>query len=145
MKAVQNYSITITVDKSPQEVFAAINKVGEWWHGEPGVIGKTDKLGDVFTYQYGDTHLSTQKVTELVPGKKIVWDIIDATLSFTKDTKEWKGTKVIFEIIKKGDKTAVHFTHVGLVPNFECYKDCSNAWGYFIKSCLKNFITTGKA
>ncbi len=90
-------------------------------------------------------HHSTQKVTEFIPGKKVVWHVLDSQLSFVKDKSEWKGTDIIFEIAEKGDKTEVRFTHVGLVPAYECYGNCSNAWGLLINGNLRKLITTGKA
>jgi hypothetical protein len=35
--------------------------------------------------------------------------------------------------------------HVGLVPRFQCYDDCSGAWGTLINENLRKLITTGKA
>jgi len=144
MKKDQNYTTTLTLDKTPKEVFAAINNVRGWWTGEPGIEGSTDKLGDEFTYRYTPHHYSKQKITEFIPGKKIVWLVVDSSINFVKDKSEWKGTKITFEIAKKGDKTEVRFTHVGLVPDIECYGACSNAWGSYIKSSLRNLITKGK-
>jgi len=141
----QDFTTTILVDQSPKEVFNVINNVRKWWTGEPGVEGSTDKLGDEFTYRYKDLHYSKQKVTELIPGKKVVWLVTDSKLNFIKDKQEWTGTKISFDITKKGDKTAVRFTHVGLVPDIECYGDCSNAWSSYIKSSLRNFIAKDKA
>lgn len=63
---------------------------------------------------------------------------------FTKDKVEWNGTKIIFEISKKGSKTEIRFTHQGLIPRLECYDSCSNAWGSIINGSLKSFIATGK-
>jgi hypothetical protein len=48
------------------------------------------------------------------------------------------------KIAKKGDKTEVRFTHVGLVPGHVCYGACSNAWGSYINGSLRSLITTGK-
>jgi hypothetical protein len=140
----RNFTTAFTVDQTPEEAFAAINNVRGWWTGEPGVEGSTDKLGDEFTYRYKPHHYSKQKVTELVPGKKIVWLVLDSAINFVADKSEWKGTTIIFEIAKKSAKTEVRFTHVGLVPNFECYSACSNAWGPYINGSLQNLIT-GKA
>src|SRR5450631_3222002 len=139
----QDFTAAFTVDQTPEEAFAAINNVRQWWSGEPGIEGSTDKLGDEFTYRYGDVHYSKQMVTELVPGKKVVWLVLDAHLDFTKDKTEWNGTEITFEISKKGNKTEVRFTHVGLVPDSECFDSCSNAWGFYINSSLRNLITTG--
>ena len=122
-----NFTTAFTVDQTPEEAFAAINNVRGWWTGEPGAEGSTDKLGDEFTYRYKPHHYSKQKVMELVPGKKVVWLVLDSAINFVADKSEWKGTTITFEIAKKGDKTEVRFTHVGLVPNFECYSACSNA------------------
>jgi hypothetical protein len=138
----QNFTATFTVDQTPEEAFTAINNVRGWWSGE--IQGHTDKLGDEFTYRYQNVHRSKQKITELVPGKKVVWHVLDGYLKFTQDETEWTGTDITFDISKKGAKTEVRFTHVGLVPEFECFDKCSNAWGFYIKDSLRNFITTGK-
>jgi hypothetical protein len=138
----QNYTTSFTVDQTPEEAFAAINNVRGWWSGE--IEGSTNKLGDEWTYRYKDIHYSKQKITELVPGKKIVWLVLDSSLNFVEDKKEWNGTKITFEIAKKGGKTQVAISHVGLVPEVECYDACSNAWGGYINSSLRNLITKGK-
>ena len=142
--ATSDFTTTFLVDQTPKEVFNAINNVREWWTGEPGIEGSTDKLGDEFIYRYKDLHYSKQKITELIPGKKVVWLITDSKLNFIKDKQEWTGTKIIFEIDKKGDKTEVRFTHAGLVPDIECYDDCSNAWSSYINGSLQNFTTKAK-
>ena len=138
----QNYTATFTVDQTPKEVFAAITNVRGWRSGN--IEGGTDKLGDEFTYRYEDVHYSKQKITELIPGKKLSWLVLDSYLSFVKDKTEWNGTKVIFDITKKGDKTELRFTHVGLVPQYECYDACTDAWSGYIKGSLRNLITKGK-
>lgn len=139
----QNFSTTFLVDQTPEEVFNAINNVRGWWSGE--ISGETNKLNSEFTYQVENIHFSKQKISELVPGKKIVWHVSDASLNFVNDKTEWKGTEIIFEIAKKYGKTEVRFTHKGLVPDFECYDQCSNAWGMLVNGNLRKLITTGEA
>ncbi len=138
----QNFTITFAVDQTPEEAFAAINNVRGWWSGE--IEGSTDNLGDEFTYRYKDVHYSKQEITELIPDTKVVWLVLDSYLNFTKDKTEWMGTEIIFEVSKKGDKTEIRFTHLGLVPEYECFNACSNAWDFFINSSLRSLITTGK-
>jgi uncharacterized protein YndB with AHSA1/START domain len=138
----QDFTTSFTVEQSPEDVFKAINNVRGWWSGE--VDGKPDRLGAEFTYRYTNMHRSTQKVTEFIPGKKVVWHITDAELTFVKDKKEWIGTDIVFEIAREGGKTEVRFTHVGLVPVFECYSGCSGAWGALVGTNLRKLITTGE-
>jgi len=138
----QNFTTTISVDKSPEEVFKAINNVRGWWSGQ--IEGETDKLGAEFTYRYKDVHRSKQKVKELIPGKRVVWQVLDSSLSFRKEN-EWTGTDIVFDIAQKDGKSEVRFTHVGLVPAFQCYGDCSGAWGVLINENLRKLINTGEA
>jgi uncharacterized protein YndB with AHSA1/START domain len=138
----QNFTTTFTVAQSPAEVFAAINDVRGWWSGK--IDGSTDRLGDEFTYRYEDVHYSKQKITELVPDQRVVWLVVDSSLNFVKDAAEWNGTEITFDVTSEDDGTHVRFTHVGLVPDDECFDACSNAWGFLLNESLKNFITEGE-
>ena len=137
----QDYTATFSVSRSPKEVFDAINNPRGWWSVE--IEGATNKVGSVFKYHYEDAHRCRIKVTELIPGKKVSWLVLDNYFNFTKDKSEWKGTRIDFDITKKGDKTEVRFIHHGLDPSYECYNVCSNAWGSYIKGSLRSLIMTG--
>lgn len=138
----QNYTANISVDQTPEKAFDAIRNVRGWW--SEAITGSTDKVGDEFNYHYQKLHNCTMKLIELLPGKRVAWQVTKNYFSFTEDRTEWMGTKVIFDISKKGDKTAIHFTHEGLVPAYECFNVCSDAWGNYIRSSLKSLIETGK-
>ncbi len=140
--SAQDFTATFTVEQTPEEVFPAVNNVRGWWSGD--IEGKTDQLGAVWTYRYGDVHYSQQEIAELIPGQRIAWHVLDGYLNFTQDRTEWTGTDIIFDISEKGNETEVRFTHRGLVPEFECFDNCSNAWGFYINSSLRSLITTGK-
>ncbi|MCW3070331.1 MAG: ATPase [Bacteroidetes bacterium] len=137
-----DFKTTIMVDQSPKEVFSAINNVDGWWQGE--IKGSSHKLNDEFTYRMEDFHFSKQKLVEIIPDKKVIWLVTESKLNFVKDKSEWTGTKIIFEISEINNKTQVSFTHLGLIPRFECYGDCSNGWSQLIQKSLFSFITTGK-
>jgi Activator of Hsp90 ATPase homolog 1-like protein len=141
-KKSRDFTATFTVDQTPEQAFEAITNVRGWWSGE--IDGPTDELGGEFTYRYQDIHYSKQKVTELVRGKRVVWLVLDSYLEFIEDKREWNGSRVIFDIARKGDKTEVRFTHAGLVPAHECYGACSSAWSSYIRGSLRSLIATGK-
>ena len=137
-----SFTLTISVDQTPHEAFEAINDVRSWWSGE--IDGPTDELGGEFTYRYSKMHSSKQKITELVPGKRVVWRVVDSHLGFTKNQQEWTGTRMIFDIARKGDMTEVRFTHEGLVPTLECYDACFEGWTKLVQGNLRSLIATAK-
>jgi uncharacterized protein YndB with AHSA1/START domain len=137
----QNFQSTILVDQSPEEVFAAIINPRKWWTGE--IQGNTARVGDEFSYRYGDLHYSKQKITELDPGRKVTWQVVDSHLTGPEDPTEWTGTEIIFEITPQDTQTELRFSHIGLVAEFECFDSCSNAWGFYINGSLRRLITTG--
>jgi uncharacterized protein YndB with AHSA1/START domain len=138
----EDFTTTILVDQTPKEVFDAILNVRGWWSEE--IEGSTDELNAEFDYHYEDVHRSKMKIVELIPNKKVVWLVLDNYFKFTKDETEWKGTKITFEIAEKDGKTALCFTHVGLVPEYECYEVCREGWSTYIHNSLHSLITTGK-
>ena len=138
----KDFTTTILVDQTPKQAFEAINNVRGWWFGD--IEGRTEKLNDEFTYQFKEFHYSKQRLVEFIPDKQVVWLVTDSSLNFVEDKDEWTGTKISFEVSKKGDKTEVRFTHEGLVPEQECFDACSNAWGDYIQKSLRSLISTGK-
>ena len=138
-----DFTTTIIVDQTPEQVFSAINNPQAWWSGE--IEGSSGKLNDEFTYRYKDFHLSKQRIVEVIPGKKVVWLVTESQINYVEDIIEWTDTKMIFEISEQENKTQLRFTHQGLVPEIECFDSCSNSWSQLIQQGLFNLITTGKA
>ncbi len=136
-----NFTSSFTVSQSPLEAFEAITNVCGWWSGE--VDGRTDAAGEEFTYRYGDVHYSKQRITELDPGVSVSWHVLDSYLDFVADHDEWTGTDIRFDISGGDGGTEVRFTHVGLVPEDQCFEGCSSAWSFYINKSLQSLITTG--
>ena len=86
MTATTDFTTTIIVDQTPEEVFNAINNTRAWWSGE--IEGSTGKLNDEFIYQYKDFHLSTQRIVEMIPGKKVVWLVTESQINYVEDKRE---------------------------------------------------------
>ena len=138
----QSFTTTLVVNQTPEKVFDAITNVRGWWSEE--IDGSMEKLNDEFAYHYKDVHQARMKLIEIIPNKKVVWLVMNNHFNFTKDPGEWTGNKIIFEISKQGDSTQLQFTQLGLVPEYECYDICKNAWGNYINNSLRSLITTGK-
>lgn len=136
-----DFTTNIVVDKDAATAFNAITNFRAWWSEE--IEGTTDQLNESFFYHYQEVHLCKCKLVELVPDKKLVYLVTDNQFSFTTDKTEWIGTKLIFEIIPEGSQTKIVFTHEGLVPDYECYNVCHDAWTSYIQGSLHSLITTG--
>ena len=149
-----NYTTTIEVAKSPMDVFDHVNDVPNWWAKDAGEAfsgqktefkGQSTKLNDEFIVRSGDRHYSLQKLIEVIPDKKVVWQVTDCKMNWLENDKtEWMNTKMIFEIAPRGEKTILTFTHEGLVPEKECFANCQKGWDFFIKERLLTSITNNK-
>lgn len=140
--ATNNFTTSFEVDQSPAEVFNAVTNVRGWWSED--IEGNTAKLNDEFDYHYKDAHRAKMKLIEVVPEKKVVWQVLSNYFDFTNDKNEWTGNKIIFEITRNDNKTRLQFTQEGLTPAYECYNICHDAWSNYIKNSLRSLITTGK-
>lgn len=138
----QDFTATIWVEQSPHEVFEAAKNFRAWWSEE--IEGDTGKLNEVFFYHFKDTHLCKIKLIKLIPDKELVYHLVDNHFSFTTDKSELTNTKLIFTISSEGGKTKLLFTHEGLVPDYECFEVCCDAWSKHIENSLFDLITFGK-
>jgi Activator of Hsp90 ATPase homolog 1-like protein len=136
-----NYATSFYVTQTPAEVIAAITNVRGWWSGE--IVGRTDTVGEAFDYRFQDMHRCRIAVTEIVPDRKVAWHVLDNYFSFTADKTEWTGTDVVFDIVSTADGTKITFTHIGLIPEYECFDVCSDGWSAAIRGSLQALITTG--
>jgi hypothetical protein len=138
----KSFTATILVEQSASKTFNDIKNFRGWWSEE--IEGNTDQLNEEFFYHYKDIHLCRLKLVEMIADEKLVYLVIDNEFNFVEDKTEWVGTRLIFEISSEGEKTKVQFTHDGLVPEYDCYKVCNDAWSGYIKKSLFKLITTGK-
>lgn len=138
----QDFTTSFTVNATAQQVFDAVTNVRGWW--SENIEGSTRKLNDEFLYHYQDVHRCRIRITEVQANTKVVWHVLDNHFKFTEDKSEWKDTHVIFEITEKNGQTELKFTHKGLVPAYECYQVCHDAWTHYVQDSLKQLITTGK-
>ena len=139
----ENYSYSFTTTKTPTEVFKVLQDIKQWWSGlyNETIKGKSDTLNDEFTFMAGEgVHYSKQKLVTLQPDKKIAWLVTESNLNFLKKTDEWNDTRIQFDLAKDANGTKVTFTHEGLVPQIECYSDCSSAWSGYLGNLKKRLV-----
>ncbi len=82
-KQAESYTSTFTVGHTVDQVFDAVNNPRGWWSQE--IVGATDQVGAEFEYHYKDVHRCTVRVTELVPGRRVAWLVVDNYFNFVQD------------------------------------------------------------
>jgi hypothetical protein len=135
------FTTTFRTSATPEEVFDAIADVRGWWSED--ITGACAGVGDEFTFSVPGVHYSRILVTEFEPEARIAWLVLENRMTYVADQSEWVGTTISFEIVPKGDTTEVRFTHIGLVPAYECFDSCSTAWTGLMQHSLSSLIATG--
>ena len=96
----KDFTATIELEKSTQDVFKTITEdVAKWWGGND-LEGSSTKLNEEFVIQHSGAHYSKQKLVEVIPDRKVVWLVTSSHLNWLeKDKGEWTNTKIVFEIL----------------------------------------------
>jgi uncharacterized protein YndB with AHSA1/START domain len=114
-----------------------------WWTATCDVgIG----VGARSTFRFGQTH-NVMRIVSLEPDAEVRWQCIEqhhhAPDQLTR-TDEWAGTSVVFQLVAESpSSTLLHFEHIGLIPELECYGICYGGWNHFLGTSLKGFVETG--
>ena len=140
-----DYTTGFWVDQPPAKVLAVIGDVGAYWAPAGNLAGATidgaaHKPGDEFTYRDRGIEYCRFQVSEIVPGRRAVWRVLDSRLAWVEDHDEWNGTEVVFELSPEGRGTRLRFTHRGLTPRLDCYRECSRGWGGVIADSLQGLL-----
>src|SRR5579862_8459963 len=104
-----DFSISISAEISADEAIKMISNVPGWW----GVTfaGSTEKQNDQFTVKMTGDSFFNFTVTELVPGKRMVWLVTDCYMPWYSDKTEWTNTRLIFDLNEHDGITELTFTH----------------------------------
>ncbi|MDQ4489155.1 SRPBCC domain-containing protein [Sinomonas sp. ASV486] len=119
---------------SPDDVYAALTTIeglSGWW--ARNTTGKTD-VGGVIAFRFVPGGFD-MKVIESVPGKKVLWEVVDGPA-------EWIGTHVSWDLSQAGDYTIVLFAHEGWAEPVEFMHHCSTKWATYLLS-LKQLLESG--
>lgn len=132
-----DYRIHINANITASEAFKRINAVSDWWAKD--FTGRSQQLGDTFTVRFGNTFVDF-KITEVVPDERVIWKVIDSHLPWLQNKDEWTGTTVVWEVTQVNGITQIGMTHVGLVPDVECYGKCELGWNFYVGESLRKLM-----
>lgn len=139
-----NYSIEFVCPASAEKVFHALTKnIHHWWTTN---IEGVSEVGAQLKFTFGSTY-KVMQVEKLVPQKCVVWKCTEAHIDLAelKNKSEWVGTTLRWDIAEVNtNQTEIHFQHIGLTPEVECYGICSMAWESFLTKSFQNYLLTGK-
>lgn len=140
--ATENFSTSIITDIAPAEALQKISRIADWWG--VGFEGSAEQQGNQFVIKMGAEAWFNFTVSELIPGKKVVWHVDDCYMPWYDDKTEWKDHNMLFELSETDDQTQLTFTHEGLVAGIACFKDCVPGWTHWITRSLLSYFNTGQ-
>ena len=125
----------VSIDAEPTPVFEALTTLdglcGWWTHT---TSGGTD-LGDSLEFRFGD-HVTTMEIETLDDQQHVEW-------LCTGSHPQWRGTRVAFRLIPRGEKTTLRFDHRDWQEADDFFALCSTKWATFLLS-LKELVETGE-
>lgn len=138
VRAIKDFSTTFTVPASRTAVFKAITTPKDWW--DDHIEGTAAKAGGEFRFDTDDQYAEF-RVEEAEEGDRLVWHT--ESTGKEKEDRDWDDTSLIFELSdseeEKGE-TQVTFTHRGMHPHEEGYKETVEAWRERIQDRLEPLI-----
>ena len=136
-----NYHSSITAGITPDEAYAHIANVQGWW--ARNFTGNASATGDTFTVRFGDTYVEFE-IRDAKPGQSVNWYVTGCHLPWLTDKTEWNGTTVNWVITPDAGGVRIDMTHIGLVPEVECFEACQKGWDGHVNGSLHNLMTEGK-
>ena len=139
----KNFTSSISAEISAEEAIKKISNVPGWW----GITfsGNADKQNDQFIVKMGGDSFFNFTVSELIPGKRVVWLITDCNMPWYADKKEWANTKLIFDLTEKNGVTDLIFTHEGLHRKLSAGRIVNRAGPIGSKQAYFLILRLGKA
>lgn len=122
---------------TPEKIYAAVTTqkgIASWWSVTNNA---TPEEGSVYRIYFGSDYYKEIKVVELVPNKKVTWEVLDAH-------PEWVNTRIIFDISMGNSGAELRFSHSGWKDYTDMFAQCSHHWGLFLQN-LKAYAERNKA
>ena len=133
----RDFEWTKTLAAPGEAVLAALSTpdaISSWWCA---TSGSADVGGSLEMASRSGSKMLDVRVEPAAAGQ-VVWSVREAPL-----TPEWVGTTLVFEVGEAGDGATLHFRHVGLTPQCECFDMCQEGWTNALGR-LVTFAETGR-
>lgn len=139
---MKDYNATLTSSHNAEVIFKTITEeMSNWW---APMSGKFVNLGDQASIRFGENSYWSFEASTLNKPSRVVLTCNGAhhicdNLS-DKSRAEWLGTKLVFEITEEQENSHINFTHIGLVPELECFDECKAGWDHYFLGSLKDYL-----
>ena len=119
------------IQSTPEKIYEAITTqkgIAAWWSVQNNA---KPEEGSIYRIYFGGDYFKEIKIVDLVPDKKVTWQILQAD-------SEWLNTQVTFDIRKGKDRIELLFNHSGWKEYTDMFAECNHHWGVFLEN-LKDY------
>ncbi|MDX5417691.1 MAG: SRPBCC domain-containing protein [Hymenobacteraceae bacterium] len=125
----------VLIQADPATVFDAVTTqqgLSGWWIADCSV---KPEIGYVNEFQVEGHGTNKMKVLDLQPHTLVEWECLN-------ENDPWTGTRLTFQLSRKGDFTCLDFRHTGYEAEDEVYATCNFHWARHL-IMLKALCETG--
>lgn len=142
---MNHFQHSLVLETSPAAVYAALTTpdgLRGWWSQDADIA---TQVGGTSEFRFNCTH-KRMAIERLERDRTVQWRCTGdqrADIDQQAHDGEWIGTRIVFRLTPEDTAhTRLEFEHVGLVPEFQCYTECSRGWQFFLTS-LQKLVETG--
>lgn len=129
----------IEIEARPERVFDALTTekgLSGWWTSVSSLKEPVEGATTEFRFNNGEV-VFTMRVDELLSPKLVLWKCVGGP-------KEWKGTRLRWEISKNKNGSTLEFTHSKWKSVDDYFRMCNSTWGELMYR-LKGYAETGES
>jgi uncharacterized protein YndB with AHSA1/START domain len=112
---------SITIDAAPERILPLISTaagLAEWWAAD---VREDRSTGNVELGFFNRATVYGLAPVRNAAQREVAW--------LCNSGKEWKGTKLVFQLTPSSKATVVRFTHAGWQVDTDYFVSCNTTWG----------------
>src|SRR5687767_1678856 len=110
----------VNIGRQPEVVFPLVAEsrgFAQWWAEDV-----FEEIGDWASLGFFDrATVYRLHRGEVIPNERVIWNCESGT--------EWKDTRLVFELLARGNTTILRFCHAGWHEDSESFRMCNTTWG----------------